>query len=105
MIELLELHKLHEPDKDFVPKVNRVSEFLSFPVHWRMGKGGILNYFICPLLHFPVLLLKPISDILPLLFSWQVASSACHPLYSGSKSVRAIQHSFQTWKVLQETTA
>lgn len=71
-----------------------------------VGKGGILNCFICSPLHFhPCTSPKHIFDILPFLFSWQVASSACHPLYSGSKSARAIQHSFQTWKVLQETAS
>lgn len=106
MIELLELHKLHKPNMndDLVPKVNGVSPcpFASF--HWKLGKGGVLNCFICSLLRSPRPP-KPGFDTLPVLFSWQVASSACHPLYSCSKSARAIQHSFQTWKVLQETTS
>lgn len=37
----------------------------------------------------------------PLLVCWGVGSRTCQPLYPGGRSFLIIQHSFQTWKFLQ----
>lgn len=88
MIELLELHELHKPNS------SQQGEFLSFCIlPLEDGKGGVLNNFICPLLHFPPALAQAllwyltfafflaggIQCLPPTVLWWQVCPS--HPAF------------------------